>query len=139
MITRLISDCALHELDIKGDARGSLVAIQELGFAIERVYYLFRTTPGIERGFHAHKALRQFAVCVSGACTFVLDDGRQRQEVRLDRPNLALSIGSMVWREMRQFSEDCVLLVLASAKYDEHDYIRDYDTFLCNVAGESAL
>jgi len=130
----LIGGCDLHALDvIADDARGSLVSLEQggqVGFPIERVYYLFGTKIGAERGFHAHKELRQLAICVSGACTFVLDDGEARQEVRLERPDRGLSIGSMVWREMRDFTPDCVLLVLASAKYDESDYIRDYDAFL---------
>lgn len=98
-------------------------------FDIARVYYIFGTAEGVERGFHAHRDLTQWAICVRGACTMILDDGRERAEVLLDRPDRALEIGSMIWREMRDFSADAVLLVLASERYNEADYIRDYATF----------
>ena len=116
-----------------GDDRGSLVALEgekSVPFAIQRVYYLFGTKLGVSRGFHAHQKLQQVAVCVTGRCRMVLDDGRQRDEVWLDSPNQGLFIGNMVWREMHDFSPDCVLLVLASEHYDETDYIRNYDEFL---------
>ena len=129
--------CALVELAVKGDERGRLIALEQLGdvpFEIARVYYVYATLPGVDRGFHAHRSLRQFAVAVSGACTMVLDDGKERSEVRLSRPELGLTIGPMVWHEMRDFSPDCVLLVLADAPYDESDYIRRYEDFLAAVA-----
>jgi dTDP-4-dehydrorhamnose 3,5-epimerase-like enzyme len=85
---------------------------------------------GVERGFHAHRKLEQLAIAVSGSCTFVLDDGSVREEVRLDRPDGALLMAPMVWHEMRDFSPECVLLVLASEPYSEDDYIRDYSEFL---------
>ena len=123
----------LHALALRGDDRGNLIALEggrEVPFDIARVYYVFGTKPGVDRGFHAHLALHQFAVVVSGACTMMLDDGHRRMDVRLDGPNLALSIGPMIWHEMRDFTADCVLLVMADAYYDEADYIRDYDRFL---------
>lgn len=115
-----------------GDDRGSLISIEgniSIPFEIKRIYYIFNTQEGVARGFHAHKALKQVAVCVSGSCRFVLDDGYQKEEVMLDSPEQGLLIEHMVWREMHDFSEDCVLLVLASEHYDEADYIRDYDEF----------
>lgn len=116
-----------------GDDRGSLVALEgekSVPFAIRRVYYLFGTKLGVARGFHAHQKLQQVAVCVTGRCRMVLDDGRQREEVWLDSPTQGLLICNMIWREMHDFSPDCVLLVLASEHYDETDYIRNYDQFL---------
>lgn len=115
-----------------GDERGSLVALEaqeNIPFDIARVYYIFGTKPGVERGFHAHKALQQVAVAVSGACTMLFDDGRERSEVRLDSPSKGVFIGNLVWREMKDFTEDCVLLVLADRHYDESDYLRDYSEF----------
>jgi dTDP-4-dehydrorhamnose 3,5-epimerase-like enzyme len=115
-----------------GDERGSLVALEAektVPFPIKRVYYIFGTNAGVSRGFHAHKKLQQVALCITGKCRMILDDGRQRNEVWLDSPNKGLIIGDLVWREMHDFSEDCVLLVLASENYDEADYIRDYDEF----------
>lgn len=122
------------DLPEHGDERGGLVAIEELSscapFEIRRAYYIFGTKPNVERGFHAHKQLKQLCICVSGACDFVLDDGRSRETVRLDSPKKGLLLGNDIWREMKNFSRDCVLLVLASEHYDEADYIRDYDEFL---------
>lgn len=116
-----------------GDERGSLVALEAentVPFNIKRVYYIFGTEKNVARGFHAHHNLQQVAICVTGKCRMVLDDGKNREEVWLDSPTKGLLIGDLVWREMHDFSEDCVLLVLASEYYDENDYIRDYDKFL---------
>ena len=116
-----------------GDERGSLVALEAaktIPFDIQRVYYLFDTKPGVSRGFHAHKKLQQVAVCVTGQCRMVLDDGKERKEVWLDSSVKGIALPPMVWHEMHDFSPDCVLLVLASEHYDETDYIRDYEDFL---------
>ena len=131
----------VKELALHRDDRGSLVAVEagsDVPFAINRVYYLYGTAPGAERGFHAHRTLQQLAVAVSGSCTFLLDDGTRQEEVRLDRPDTGLYIGAMVWREMRDFSPDCVVMVLASERYDERDYIRNRDDFLRHVASAGA-
>jgi len=121
------------ELPPLGDDRGSLVAIEgakTIPFDIKRVYYLFGTKEGVARGFHAHKALKQIAVCVTGKCKMLLDNGTEKTEVWLDSSTKGLLIEDMVWHEMHDFSSDCVLLVLASEHYDEDDYIRDYQEFL---------
>lgn len=118
---------------VLGDERGSLVALEaekNIPFAIKRVYYIFGTQPDVARGFHAHKALKQVTVCVSGKCRMLLDDGKNKESVWLDSPSEGILINDLVWREMHDFSEDCVLLVLASEHYDETDYIRDYNDFL---------
>lgn len=120
-----------------GDDRGSLVALEgnkSVPFDIKRVYYLFDTQPGVARGFHAHKALRQVAVCVTGKCKMLLNNGVEKTEIWLDSPINGVVIDSMVWHEMHDFSPDCVLLVLASEHYDESDYIRDYEEFIKAVA-----
>jgi dTDP-4-dehydrorhamnose 3,5-epimerase-like enzyme len=119
-----------------GDERGSLVALETgktVPFDIKRVYYIFATQKNVARGFHAHKNLKQIAVCVTGKCRMVLDNGKIRQDAWLDSPTKGLLISDLVWREMHDFSEDCVLLVLASEHYDENDYIRDYQDFLNKV------
>lgn len=116
-----------------GDDRGSLVALEankSVPFDIKRVYYLFHTKEGVSRGFHAHKKLKQLAVCVTGSCRFILDDGICKEEVVLDSPTKGLVINEMIWREMHDFSEDCVLMVLANQYYDEKDYIRNYKEFI---------
>jgi dTDP-4-dehydrorhamnose 3,5-epimerase-like enzyme len=118
-----------------GDDRGGLVAL-EIGmektvpFDIRRVYYIYHTAEGVSRGYHAHRDLKQVAICVAGRCRMVLDNGITREETWMDCPTKGLLIESMVWREMHDFSLDCVLLVLASEHYDEDDYIRDYKVFL---------
>lgn len=116
----------------RGDDRGSLVALEEhkeIPFQVKRVYYIFNTQPDVARGFHAHKNLEQLVFAVSGACDFVLDDGLKREVMRLDSPTKGVYINTPLWREMHNFTPDCVLMVLASEVYDEADYIRDYETF----------
>jgi dTDP-4-dehydrorhamnose 3,5-epimerase-like enzyme len=126
----LIKTISLKSL---GDERGSLVALEgnkSVPFDIKRVYYIFGTKEGVSRGFHAHKNLKQLAVCVTGSCRFVLDNGKSREEIILDSATTGLVIEDLTWREMHDFSPDCVLMVLASEYYDEADYIRDYNEFL---------
>ena len=116
-----------------GDDRGQLVAIEamkDLPFAVKRVYYIYDTLPGVRRGFHAHKNLQQILICVSGSCKIHLDNGEDTAEVLLDKPNEGLYIANNMWREMYDFTPGAVLLVLASAYYDEADYIRNYDDFM---------
>ena len=128
--------CSLLPLTIKGDERGSLIAIEQcrqVPFEIARVYYLYGTLPGVVRGLHAHRRLRQMAIAVAGSCTMLLDDGIERVSLVLDDPASGLLLGPNVWHEMSDFSPDCVLMVLADAPYDESDYIRDYDAFLSHV------
>lgn len=124
------------EFEEHGDERGTLIALEQMKnvpFEIKRVYYMFDTVHGVRRGFHAHKCLKQILVCVKGSCKILLDDGAQKAEVLLDRPNKGLIIDSHIWREMFDFSEDAVLMVLASQPYDESDYIRNYDDFISYV------
>lgn len=116
-----------------GDARGQLVAIEEnkdLPFDIKRVYYIYDTLPGVRRGFHAHRNLQQILLCVNGSCKIHLDNGFETAEVVLDKPNEGLYISNDMWREMYDFTPGTVLLVLASAHYDEADYIRNYNDFI---------
>ena len=116
-----------------GDERGSLVALEggkSVPFDIKRVYYIFGTKENISRGFHAHRNLKQVAVCVAGNCRFVLDNGKQKEGVVLEGATKGLLIKDLIWHEMYDFSDDCVLMVLADEVYDESDYIRDYEEFL---------
>lgn len=116
-----------------GDDRGQLVAIEamkDLPFQVKRVYYIYDTLPGVRRGFHAHKCLEQILICVHGSCKIHLDDGFDTAEVLLDKPNEGLYISNNMWREMYDFSDGAVLLVLASEYYDEADYIRNYEDFI---------
>ena len=129
----------LINFNVLGDERGQLVALEEMNnipFKIKRVYYLTGTKPGVARGFHAHKKLSQVAVCVAGKCLMILDDGVRKEEVWLDSPDKGVLIENMVWREMHHFSEDCVLLVVASELYDETDYIRDFSEFVRLISND---
>lgn len=115
-----------------GDERGNLVALEELKdipFEIKRVYYMYDTLKGVVRGKHAHKSLCQILICIHGQCKIHLDDGFEQEEVLLDKPYEGLYLSNNIWREMYDFSTDAVLMVLASALYQEEDYIRDYMEF----------
>jgi len=117
----------------RGDARGKL-SVVELGgvlpFPVRRVYWIHGTKTGVSRGFHAHKKLSQLCVCVAGSVRLSLFDGRREEDVVLDTSAKGLLIGPGLWREMHDFSPDCVLVVFADAEYDEADYIRDRDQFI---------
>ena len=118
------------------DERGGLVALESnknVPFDVKRIYYLFDTSPEVSRGFHAHRLLKQVAICVHGSCRMVLDNGVKCEEVHLNSPTTGLLISQHIWREIHDFSADCVLLVLADAYYDESDYIRNYDEFLKEI------
>ena len=139
LLEQIFPNCALYSHRVSGDDRGSLIALQnadEIPFEIKRVYLVYDTQPGVERGRHAHKELEQWVVCVSGSCTFVVDDGETRREVLLDSPEKGLHIGNGIWREMRDFSPGAVLMVIASTRYETEDYIRSYDEFLSFVRGQ---
>lgn len=126
----------LVQLSIHDDQRGSLIAIEKnngIKFDIKRVYYIYDTKKGVRRGFHAHKKLKQLLVTVKGSCKVLLDNGKNKEVVLLNSPTKGLVIESMIWREMFDFSEDCVLMVLADHIYDESDYIRDYEKFVEEV------
>lgn len=121
-------------IKLKGhtDGRGLLVALESsksVPFDIKRIYYLTDLKKSEPRGFHAHKNLKQLAICLHGSCRFILDNGKTREEFILSSPTEGLLIDQMYWREMDQFSDECVILILASELYDEFDYIRDYDEF----------
>ena len=116
-----------------GDYRGQLVAIEQIKdvpFEIKRVYYMYDTVEGVSRGYHAHKNLQQVLICVHGSCKILLDNGKEKEIVELNKSNEGIYVSNNMWREMFDFSPDAVLLVLASELYDESDYIRDYDEFL---------
>ena len=101
----------------------------EIPFDIERVYYLYDVPAGAERGGHAHKNLYQYIVAASGSFDIVIDDGKNQKTIRLDRPNTALMIVPGIWREVINFSGGAICMVFASLKYDEADYIREYEDF----------
>lgn len=123
----------LIEFKVMGDERGSLISLEEeknIPFILKRVYYIYGTEADTVRGKHAHTNLQQVAICVSGSCKFLLDDGNTKETVELNSPNIGLYIGKNMWREMYDFSSNCVLVVLANDYYNENEYIRNYEEFL---------
>lgn len=117
---------------VHGDSRGNLVAIEQLQsipFEIKRVYYIFDTEFGAIRGLHAHRNLKQVLIAVKGQCKVKLDDGFSQEVILLDSPTKGLVIESLIWRELYDFSPDCVVLTLASELYDPSDYIFSLEEF----------
>lgn len=128
-----IDNCKLINLPRVENIAGNLTSIENqitTPFDIKRVYYLYDVPGGSERGGHAHKELQQLIIAVSGALDVELDDGNNNKLVRLDRPYLGLHIVGGIWRELINFSSGAISLVLASQKFDEKDYIRNYEEFL---------
>jgi hypothetical protein len=130
--TRL-SRCRFIDLPKIPDVRGNLTFIEggvHVPFDIKRAYYLYDVPGGSERGGHAHKNLHQFIVAMAGSFDVVLDDGDRQRRFHLNRSYYGLYVCPMMWRFIDNFSSSAVCMVLASEKYDEADYIRDYDTFV---------
>jgi hypothetical protein len=128
-----INDCKIIQLPIIHDVRGNLTFIEgekHIPFDIKRVYYLYDVPGGSERGGHAHKKLHQFIVAMSGSFDIVLDDGIEKKRIHLNRSYSGLYICPMIWRELDNFSSGSVCMVLASIKYDEFDYFRNYSEFI---------
>lgn len=128
-----LHSCRLIDLPKISDPRGNLTFIEgenHVPFPIERVYYLYDVPGGAERGGHAHRELHQLIIAISGSFDIVLDDGREQCRHHLNRSYNGLYVCPMIWREMDNFSSGAVCLVLASNRYDEADYFRDYAEFL---------
>jgi hypothetical protein len=114
------------------DARGNLTAIEgdvQIPFAIARIYYLYDVPGGASRGGHAHLRNVEFLIAAMGSFDVVLDNGRDRKRIHLNRSYFGVLVPTMVWRELDNFSSGSVCLVLASQHYAETDYIRDYEEF----------
>lgn len=127
-----IHDCRIIDLPKITEPRGNLTFIEgnrHIPFDIQRVYYLYDVPGGAERGGHAHKALHQLIIAMSGSFDVVLDDGYERTRIHLNRSYYGLYVCPMTWRELDNFSSGSVCLVLASNLYAESDYYRDYEEF----------
>jgi hypothetical protein len=134
-----IDNCKIVELPKITDPRGNLTFIEggdHIPFDIRRVYYLYDVPGGAERGGHAHKGLHQLIIAMSGSFDVVLDDGKNKKRVHLARSYYGLYVCPMIWRELDNFSSGSVCMVLASNKYDESDYYRDYGQFMKDRWGE---
>jgi len=128
-----IYNCSILQLPKIHNRAGNITTLENnihLPFDVKRVYYLYDVPAGEERGGHAHRELQQIIVAASGAFDVLLNDGTNKKIVHLDRPFIGLHIVPGIWRELLNFSSGAVCLVLASHKYDEKDYIRDYSNFL---------
>jgi hypothetical protein len=131
-----VNDCRLIDLPKIQDPRGNLTFVeggQHIPFDIRRVYYLYDVPGGSERGGHAHLALHQFVIAMSGSFDVVLDDGFEKKRVHLNRSYMGLYLPPMTWRELDNFSSGSVCMVLASEVYAESDYLRDYSEYMCRV------
>lgn len=140
MPTPTISDCTVIQLPKISDPRGNLTFIEgdnHIPFDIKRVFYLYDVPTEENRGAHAHKKLHQFLICLSGSFDVALDDGNTQKQVHLNRPWAGLHIPPMIWAAEINFDPGTVCLVLTSDLFDEADYIRSYDDFLCAVSPDS--
>lgn len=125
--------CQVMELPKIHETRGNLTFIEggrHVPFDIQRVYYTYDVPGGSERGGHAHKDLHQLIIAMSGSFDVVLDDGKEKKRVHLNRSYNGLYVCPMIWRELDNFSSGSVCMVLASNRYDEADYYRDYAEFM---------
>jgi hypothetical protein len=133
MIESTIYNCCVLELNKIHNRSGNITVIENLKhipFEVKRVYYLYDVPGGGERGGHAHKELRQLIIAASGCFDIVLDDGKNKKIVELNRPYFGLYVLPGIWREIINFSSGAICLVLASEVYKKDDYVRDYQDFL---------
>jgi hypothetical protein len=128
-----VKDCNIINLAKIHNQAGNITVLENnksIPFQVKRIYYLYDVPMGSERGGHGHYELEQFIVAASGSFTIVLDDGKDKKHLFLNNPSEALYIKPGIWREIINFSSGSICLVLASQKYTEKDYIRDYDKYL---------
>lgn len=128
-----VDDCRIIELPRIQRPEGTITVVEafdRVPFELARVYYLYDIPGGQFRGGHAHRRLEQLIVACLGAFDVVLDDGRERRTVTLNRSYYGLYLTPGIWRELVNFSSGAVCLVLASRPFEECDYIRDYDEFV---------
>lgn len=137
---RLDETYRMIEFPKKGDERGYLVIVegmQDIPFDIKRIFYIYGSDSDVVRGKHANRKSKFVLINVSGTSKVKIDNGRETKIIELSRPHTGIFMDIMVWKDMYDFSEDSVLLVLASEHYDSEEYIRDYDVFLAEVNQEN--
>ncbi|MCX3264083.1 sugar 3,4-ketoisomerase [Pedobacter agri] len=126
-------DCSIFELPQIKNRAGNITPIHnniEIPFDVKRIFYLYDIPGGESRGAHAHKECHQFLIAASGSFEVLLDDGRTKRLVQLNRPNIGLHVPPGIWASEINFSSGSICLVLASHKYEESDYLRNYEDFL---------
>lgn len=128
----IINDITLLPIPKITDPRGNLAVIEKdvLPYVIKRVYYLFDVPSNAARGGHAHKEQLEFLIALSGSFTVTLDDGTNKKEILLNKPDKGLLIPTGIWRELNDFSSGAICLVVSSGEFEEDDYIREYDDFI---------
>ena len=122
----------LVKLSIKSDERGSLVfaeALNQIPFSIKRIFYIFNTKNNGCRGYHAHKNNKIVLFCLQGSSLIKLDNGKEKTQYLLDKPNVGIIINNKIWHSMEKFKKNTILLAISSEKYDENDYLRNYNQF----------
>ena len=131
-LLEMIDKCLMLDFNSYVDDRGSLVFSDTspiIPFEIRRFYFLYNVPADKTRGKHAHRALQQVFLCLSGSVEILLDDGNRRKKVILDNAEKGLYVCPMIWRELKNFTHDAICMVFASEKFDEDDYIRDEKEF----------
>jgi hypothetical protein len=132
----MIENCTIIDLPRINDPRGNLTFVEagrHIPFDIRRVYYLYDVPQSAERGGHAHKALHQLIIAMSGSFDILIDDGYAKKTIHLDHSYSGLYVCPMTWREINNFSSGAVCMVLASEYYDELDYYREYNQFISDA------
>lgn len=132
-MAKTVFDCSLIYLSQLGDRTGHITTLtndKEIPFAVKRVFYLYDIPGGESRGAHAHKECHQFLIAASGSFEVLLDDGKIKRLVQLNKPNLGLHIPPGIWASEVNFSSGSICLVFASHAYSEADYLRNYDDYL---------
>lgn len=133
-----VENCKIVSLPKIADPRGNLTFIEageHIPFDIKRVYYLYDVPGGAERGGHAHRELHQLIIAMSGSFDIILDDGIEKRTFHMNRSYTGLYVCPMIWREINNFSSGAVCMVLASERYSESDYYRNYEEFINDIKG----
>ena len=133
MNNNTVYDCTMVDLPQVHSESGNITAVENnknIPFEVKRIYYLYDIPGGEDRGAHGHKELQQFIIAASGSFDVTIDDGLNKRTFSLNHPNRALHLVPGMWRELSNFSAGAICLVLASDKYDEGDYIREYSEFI---------
>ena len=134
---QLAEQIKILEFSDLGDERGNLVVVEgngfDIPFEIKRVFYIYGSDAEVIRGRHANRKTEFVLINVSGTSKVRLDNGYEQEVIELNRPRMGLYLSTMLWKEMYDFSEDSILLVLASEHYDAEEYIRDYDEYIKEI------